>query len=88
MSEPEFDGADLAADTVVGDQLAARLLAAQRLLAALDADSDSRARLSQRYTAICTSLKVPGACPIRGQRRLDRLIAEARLAGATVAQEV
>jgi hypothetical protein len=80
MSEPESEGTDLAVDATVSDALAARLLAAQRLLATLDAESEARARLNLRYAAICTSIKMPGANPARGLQRLDRLIAEARLA--------
>jgi hypothetical protein len=63
-----------------GDTLAARLLAAQRLLCALDLDSDVRLRLQLRYAAICTSLKLPSADRARGSERLDRLIADAEAA--------
>ena len=63
-----------------GDTLAARLLAAQRMLCELDTDSDARLRLQLRYAAICTSLKLPSADRARGAERLDRLIADAELA--------
>ncbi|HEX7993859.1 MAG TPA: hypothetical protein VF506_08045 [Streptosporangiaceae bacterium] len=63
-----------------GDTLAARLLAAQRLLCALDLDTDVRLRLQLRYAAICTSLKLPSADRARGAERLDRLIADAEVA--------
>ncbi len=63
-----------------GDTLAARLLAAQRLLCALDSGSDVRLRLQLRYAAICTSLKLPSADRARGEERLDRLIADAEAA--------
>lgn len=62
-----------------GDTLAARLLAAQRMLCALDVDNDARLRLQLRYAAICTSLKLPSADRARGAERLDRLIADAQL---------
>ena len=63
-----------------GDTLAARLLAAQRLLRARDMDGDVRLKLQVRYAAICTSLKLPPADRVRGAERLDRLIADAELA--------
>jgi hypothetical protein len=62
---------------VSSDVLAARLLAAHRILAALNADSDVRIRLHLRLMAICTSLKMPGASTARGIERLDRLMADA-----------
>ena len=75
MSGPGADDED-----VSGDVLAEKLLAVQRLLAALNADSEVRIRLNLRYMAICTSLKTPGANRIRGLRRLDKLMADAELA--------
>ena len=63
-----------------GDPLAARLLAAQRLLCAPDLESDARLRLQLRYAAICTSLKLPSADRARAAERLARLIADAELA--------
>jgi hypothetical protein len=63
-----------------GDTLAARLLAAQRLLCSPDLDGDIRLRLQLRYAAICTSLKLPAADRVRGAERLDRLIADAEVA--------
>jgi hypothetical protein len=76
-SEPAQPGQGAQA---AGDTLAARLLAAQRLLCAPHMDSDVRLRLQLRYAAICTSLKLPSADRVRGAERLDRLIAEAELA--------
>jgi hypothetical protein len=66
-----------------GDALAASLLAAQRLLCALETGQsagDVRLRLQLRYAAICTSLKLPAADRSRAAERLDRLIADAELA--------
>jgi len=66
-----------------GDALAARLLAAQRLLGALETGKgagDIRLRLHLRFAAICTSLKLPSADRDRAAERLDRLIADAELA--------
>jgi hypothetical protein len=74
VSEPEPDPES---EATVGDALAARLLAAQRVLASLDASSDARIRLSLRFMAICTSLKLPGASRASCTRRLDRLLADA-----------
>jgi hypothetical protein len=62
---------------VSNDVLAARLLAAHRVLAALNADSDVQIRLHLRLMAICTSLKMPGASMAKGVERLDRLMADA-----------
>lgn len=75
-SEPAQPGLGAQA---AGDTLAARLLAAQRLLCTPDLDSDVRLRLQLRYAAICTSLKLPSADRFRGAERLDRLIADAEL---------
>lgn len=80
-----------------GDVLASRLLAAQRLLCALEMAEDAqderdsgdvRLRLQLRYAAICTSLKLPAADRARAAERLDRLIADAELArrGVSAAQ--
>ncbi len=59
------------------DALAARLLAAHRALAGLQADPDQRRRLHLRFLAICASMRLPGANRARGVERLDRLIADA-----------
>jgi len=64
----------------LGDALAARLLAAQRLLCAPGMDPDVRNRLHLRYMAICTSLKMPAANMARGEQRLRQLIADAERA--------
>ena len=76
-SEPESR-----ASTAPGDPLAARLLVVQRALAALSsesegADPETRVRLNNRFMAICTALKMPGASRIRCIRRLNELLAEA-----------
>jgi hypothetical protein len=63
-----------------GDDLAAKLLAVQRLLSELDVDPDVRLRLHLRYMAICTSLKLPAANRARGALRLDQLTADAERA--------
>jgi hypothetical protein len=75
-------------DDVSGDVLAEKLLAVQRSLAALNADSEVRIRLNFRFMAICTSLKMPGASRVRGLRRLDELMADAELAGGDAGDEV
>ncbi|HKR68122.1 MAG TPA: hypothetical protein VJT16_04715 [Streptosporangiaceae bacterium] len=72
-SEPSEPGQGARA---AGDTLAARLLAAQRLLCSLEMDDDVRLRLQLRFAAICTSLKLPSADRDRLARRLDRLIAD------------
>jgi len=64
------------------DELAAKLLAVQRLLRGLNADPDVRMKLHLRFMAICTSLKMPTADRIKGAMRLDRLMADAELARA------
>jgi len=70
----------------VGDPLAARLLAVQRVLRELSVDPDMRVRLHLRYMAICTSLKLPGANRLKGAARLDRLVADAeRASGGEIA---
>jgi hypothetical protein len=76
-SEPESPAA-----SAPGDPLAAKLLAVQRALAALGtesegADPEARVRLNNRFMAICTALKMPGASGIRCIRRLNELLAEA-----------
>lgn len=82
MSEPEPH------DDVSGDVLAEKLLAVQRHLAALNADSEVRIRLNLRFMAICTSLKTPGASRVRGLERLDMLMADAELALGEEGDEV
>jgi len=62
------------------DTLAAKLLAVQRLLSALDVEPDVRLRLYLRYMAICTSLKLPAANRTLGALRLDQLMADAERA--------
>jgi hypothetical protein len=83
VSEPEPHE-----DDVSGDVLAEKLLAVQRLLAALNADSEVRIRLNLRFMAICTSLKTPGSSRARGLRRLDRLMADAEQARGDAGDEV
>jgi hypothetical protein len=78
--EPQHD--------VSGDVLAKKLLAVQRHLAALNADSEVRIRLNLRFMAICTSLKTPGASQVRGLKRLDQLMADAELARGAEGDEV
>jgi hypothetical protein len=58
------------------DEMAARLLAAQRLLGSCGLAGDDRARLQRRLVAIGDALKVPGADAARGAWRLDRLLAD------------
>jgi len=58
------------------EDLAGRLLLAQRLLGSADLASEARIRLQRRLTAICDAVKVPGADVARGAWRLDRLLAE------------
>lgn len=74
--EPTRRASALAAGQSAGDPLAAALLRAQRLLCEADVEPDVRLRLYLRYTAICTSLKVPAANRARGAERLKRLIAD------------
>jgi hypothetical protein len=62
------------------DELAAKLLAVQRVLRRLKADPDVRMKLHLRFMAICSSLKMPQADRLKGVQRLDRLMAEAELA--------
>jgi hypothetical protein len=81
MTESE-PGSAPRASAAPGDPLAARLLAVQRALAALSvesegADPEARVRLNNRFMAVCTALKMPGASRIRCIRRLNELLAEA-----------
>ena len=82
-SEPEkpAPGPEPAAAAArAADPLAARLLAVQNALAALaalGADAEARLRLNNRFMAICTALKMPGASRIRCISRLNELMAEA-----------
>jgi len=62
------------------DELAAKLLAVQRVLRGLNADPEVRMKLHLRFMAICSSLKMPNADRVKGAERLDRLIADAELA--------
>jgi hypothetical protein len=80
MSESESAQPALDAQAAKGDPLAERILLAYQLLAALNADPEVRHRLHLRLSAICTSLKVPGANRTRGAQRLDRLMADAEQA--------
>jgi len=61
------------------DELAAKLLAVQRVLRRLNADPEVRMKLHLRFMAICTSLKMPTADRFKVAKRLDRLIADAEL---------
>lgn len=58
------------------EDLAGRLLMAQRLLCSADLAGDARVRLQRRLTVICDAVKVPGADTARSAWRLDRLLAE------------
>jgi hypothetical protein len=58
------------------DEMAARLLVAQRLLGSCGLAGDDRVRLQRRLVAIGDALKVPGADAARGAWRLDRLLAD------------
>jgi hypothetical protein len=79
MTESESARPELAAGGTA-DPLAARLLAAQRLLCTPDIDPDIRLKLQLRFSSICTSLKLPAVDRARGAERLDRLIADAERA--------
>jgi len=59
------------------DELAAKLLAVQRVLRRLNADPEVRMKLHLRFMAICTSLKMPTADRLKVAKRLDRLMADA-----------
>jgi hypothetical protein len=58
------------------DEMAWRLLMAQRLLGACRLEGDARMRLQRRLVAISDALKVPGADAARGAWRLDRLLSD------------
>lgn len=75
------------AELATSDPLAARLLATQRLLAALDPASEVRIRLNLRFTAICTAVKTPGSSRSSCLDRLDSLAAEAEQARHNAAKE-
>jgi hypothetical protein len=64
------------------DEMAARLLMAQRLLGSCGLAGDDRVRLQRRLVAIGDALKVPGADAARGAWRLDRLLADIAQASA------
>ena len=65
------------------DEMAARLLMAQRLLGSCGLADDDRVRLQRRLVAIGDALKVPGTDAARGAWRLDRLLADiAQAAGS------
>ncbi len=79
MTEPESARPETGS-RATADPLAARLLAAQRLLCAPDIDPDIRLKLQLRFAAICTSLKLPAVDRARGAERLEGLIADAERA--------
>jgi hypothetical protein len=64
------------------DEMAARLLTAQRLLGSCVLAGDDRVRLQRRLVAIGDALKVPGADAARGAWRLDGLLADIAEAAA------
>jgi hypothetical protein len=64
------------------DEMAARLLMAQRLLGSRGLAGDERVRLQRRLVAIADALKVPDADAARGAWRLDRLLADIAQASA------
>ena len=64
------------------DEMAARLLMAQRLLGSCGLAGDDRLQLQRRLVAIADALKVPGTDAARGAWRLDRLLAEIAQASA------
>jgi hypothetical protein len=80
MTESESVQSGLGSQADGDDALAARLLAAQRVLCALNVDPEVRTRLHLRFMAICTSLKMPAANRIRGAQRLEQLMADAERA--------
>jgi hypothetical protein len=80
MTESESAQSGLGSQADGDDALAARLLAAQRVLCALNVDPEVRMRLHLRFMAICTSLKMPAANRIRGAQRLEQLMADAERA--------
>ncbi|HBW20118.1 MAG TPA: hypothetical protein DEH11_14465 [Actinobacteria bacterium] len=55
--------------------LAARLLAAQRGLAAADLPAEARMRLHRRLAAVCDALKSPAADAAAAGRRLEAFLA-------------
>jgi hypothetical protein len=65
------------------DEMAARLLMAQRLLGSCGLDGDDRMRLQRRLVAIGDALKVAGADAARAAWRLDRLLADIAQAAAS-----
>jgi hypothetical protein len=65
------------------DEMAARLLMAQRLLGSCGLAGDDQVRLQRRLVAIGDALKVPGADAERGAWRLDRLLADIAQAAAS-----
>jgi hypothetical protein len=71
-AEPDLGVAEPAGE----DDMAGRLLMAQRLLGSASLPSDIRIRLQRRLVAICDAMKAPGADDIRSARRLDLLLAE------------
>ena len=79
MTESE-SGLPAPGEQPAADALAAKLLAVQRLLSALDVGPDVRLRLHLRYMAICTSLKLPAASRTLGALKLDQLMADAERA--------
>jgi hypothetical protein len=64
------------------DEMAARLLMAQRLVGSGGLADDDRVRLQRRLVAIGDALKVPGADVARGAWRLDRVLADIAQAAA------
>jgi hypothetical protein len=80
VTESESAQSGLGSQADGDDALAARLLAAQRVLCALNVDPDVRTKLHLRFMAICTSLKMPAANRIRGAQRLEQLMADAERA--------
>jgi hypothetical protein len=69
-------------DLVGADEMAARLLMAQRLLGSCHLAGEDRARLQRRLVAIGDALKVADADAARGAWRLDRLLADIAQAAA------
>ena len=76
MTRSEPDEAKPGESAAGSDLLAARLLAAQRLITVLNADSDVRMGLQLRLMAICTAMKAPGANVASSSGRLDQLMAD------------
>jgi hypothetical protein len=65
------------------DEMAGRLLLAQRLLGSADLADGDRSRLQRRFAAICDAMKAPGADGPRIARRLDRFLADVGAASQT-----